>query len=247
MNYNKVREFLVQELRYFMKDRNAVIGESGGVDSALITFLCVEALGQDRVIARTMPYGNQSTADADLVAKTLDIKNYGCINIKPSVDSFGFTKPMTIGNTKARVRMTNLYALAAENNGMVIGTSNKTEMQLGYFTKFGDGGCDVEPIGDLYKTEVWEVAKTYPNFPERIITKSPSAELWEGQTDEGEIGMSYEDMDRILNYFTSGTIKNRDDNLKVNETENRVKLSLMINKSEHKRHLPPTFYITIKR
>lgn len=132
-NYFHARQEIVAQIIKFMGNRNAIIGESGGVDSALITFLCVEALGADRIFAVTMPYGDQSTSDADLVASTLGIKEYGCVDIKPIVDAFGFTKPMTVGNTKARVRMAILYALASEHNGIVIGTSNKTEMMLGYF------------------------------------------------------------------------------------------------------------------
>jgi len=264
MNIIEARKSLVKQIRDFMGTRNAVIGESGGVDSALVTFLCVEALGENRVIARTMPYGEQSTIDADAVANILNISNYGCINIKPSVDSFGFKKGMTIGNAKARVRMINLYALAAENNGLVIGTSNKTEMMIGYFTKYGDGGCDVEPIADLFKTEVWEMAKTYLNFPANIIQKSPSAELWEGQTDEGEIGMSYSEMDAILRcvekYLPLDVSREtqlnilsilRDLDVKFDDimTDNYPNVSKIISmhlNTEHKRNMPKTFYLTKK-
>ncbi|HUV85166.1 MAG TPA: NAD+ synthase [Methanosarcinales archaeon] len=243
MDYFDARQKIVNQIKNFVGDRNAVIGESGGIDSALITFLCVEAIGPNRVIARTMPYGEQATADADIVASILDIKNYGCVNIKPMVDAFGFTNRMTIGNTKARMRMSILYALAAENNGMVIGTSNKTEMKLGYFTKFGDGGCDVEPIGDLYKTDVWAMAKTYSNFPQGIITKAPSAELWSGQTDESEIGMTYAEMDRIL----KGLEKIGCPDCYLMKTDlgdtNYKKIVDMYKRTEHKRHMPPTFLI----
>jgi len=239
MNYIDAKNRIVKQIIGFMGDRNAIIGESGGIDSALVTFLCVEALGVDRVFAITMPYGKQSTADADLVAQTLalGVKNYKCINIKPMVDSFGFDDRMTVGNTKARVRMINLYAAAAENNGIVVGTSNKTEMMLGYFTKFGDGGCDIEPIGDLYKTDVWGMAKAYPAFPQSIITKAPSAELWEGQTDEKEIGMTYAEMDAILKVME----ETKQYNL---ENPNFKRIFDMYIKTEHKRRMPPTFFVT---
>jgi len=240
MDYIKVRANLVEKIRSFMNGRNAIIGESGGVDSALITFLCVEALGKDKIFARTMPYGDQSTGDADKVASILELPNYGCTNIKLIVDGFGFTNRLTMGNTRARVRMAILYGLASENNGLVIGTSNRTEMMLGYFTKYGDGGCDVEPIGGLFKTEVWEVAKTYPNFPPSILNKPPSAELWAGQTDESEIGMPYSEMDNILKLLT-GRVQGQLHDLKLNLGEDKVSnIMRRIKNSEHKRKMPET-------
>jgi len=245
MDYNKARSNLVEQISEFMGGKTAVIGESGGVDSALITFLCVEAIGKDKIIARTMPYGDQSTADADLVAKALDLPNYGCINIKQTVDTFGFTQKVTMGNSRSRVRMINLYALAGENNGLVIGTSNKTEMLLGYFTKFGDGGCDVEPIGELYKTDVWGMAKTYPNFPNSILTKAPSAELWEGQTDENEIGMTYADMDVILKCLYDGSTET---DMTFAQLENKygkdkvLSMSSRFENTSHKRSMPVSFH-----
>jgi NAD+ synthase len=164
MDYEFIVNKLKQDIRFFLKDKNAIIGISGGIDSAVVAALCVEAVGKDRVIGIQMPYGGQSTEDGTILMKHLDIDfgDNSVINIKPIVDTF--TKELTMientkltnGNIRARVRMALLYAIAGGSNGMVMGTGNKTEILLGYFTKYGDGGVDVEVIGNLYKTEIFE-------------------------------------------------------------------------------------------
>lgn len=250
MNCKKVAEYLQDEVAKFMGDRNAIIGISGGIDSAVVAAICVKAIGYDKCYGIEMPYGDQSTSDSTLLIEFLNIQGKARrINIKPAVDAMfkeiAFfpasnkiaPKNLTNGNARARMRMNVLYAFAAECNGMVIGTGNKTEMLLGYFTKHGDGGVDIEPIADLFKTEVFELAKYY-NLPEVLITKAPSAELWEGQTDEKEIGMTYAEMDEML-----GTFPIEINKFKAIYGEKGEKILERVNNSEHKRNLPPTIFL----
>jgi NAD+ synthase len=202
-------------------------------------------LGKDRVLGLQMPYGNQSTEDGDILIEQLRI-NSRTINIKTIIDAYpialcsaekDLTDRLVNGNIRARTRMTLLYALAGCCDGLVMGTSNATEIQLGYFTKFGDGGCDVEPIGDLYKTEIFEVAKMI-RVPKSIIDKKPSAELWENQTDEGEIGMTYAEIDKILQHKVTTV------GLFLNEFgENGRKIMERVASTNHKKNMPPTFMV----
>lgn len=251
MNCEKVANTIQTELKNFIGDKNAVIGISGGLDSAVVATLCVNAVGKDKVIGVEMPYGKQSIQDGCTLVKHLDIvKRDYVINIKSTVDGFKSTLWMlpddkiASGNIRARVRMIILYDFANSMNGLVIGTGNKTELMLGYETKFGDGGCDIEPIGDLYKTEVFELAK-YLGVPDCIINKAPSAELWEGQTDEGEIGMSYAEMDGILkeiknigvSELVTKDIFSKYGEKNINNILNRIK------NAEHKRNIPKTILV----
>lgn len=180
-----------------------VLGLSGGIDSALVAFLAAEALGPDRVHGICMPYitsNPQSEADARLVAQHLGI-DFRVIDITPMIDAYfrGFpdASPMRRGNKMARERMTILYDHSALLAALVLGTSNKTELLLGYGTLFGDMASAINPIGDLYKTQIWSLARDV-GVPQRVIEKAPSADLWEGQTDEGELGFSYREVDRLL-------------------------------------------------
>jgi len=230
MNYEKIIEDLTQQLKAFIGNRKAIIGISGGVDSAVITALCVKAVGKENVLGIEMPYGNQDTTDSKIVISHLGIKSKE-INIKEIVDKFNFIEldKNSKGNVMARTRMAVLYAFANQLKGMVMGTGNKTEIEIGYFTKYGDGGVDVEPIGDLYKTEILEIAKIL-QLPEKIITKKPSAGLWDGQTDEDEIGATYREMDAALKgEITSGEVFEKIQKLKSN--------------SQHKKNMPPTFQV----
>jgi len=183
-----------------------VLGLSGGIDSALCAKLCVEALGADRVHAMVLPSEftpAQDTADAKELAASLGIQAKE-ISIKPIMDCvIGqvpdglFTTKMAKGNIQARIRMLLLYNEASSQKGLVIGTGNKSELLQGYFTKYGDGGCDLLPIGGLYKTQVRSLAK-FMGMGGKLIEKKPSAGLWPGQTDEDELGISYENLDLVL-------------------------------------------------
>ena len=184
-----------------------VIGLSGGIDSTVVAYLSVRALGKEKVHGLIMPYLEQKTEDAELIAKKLGI-NYDILNITPMVYSYlkyanYFENKLPLGNLMARVRMCLLYGASNSKNMIVLGTTNKSEMEIGYVTKYGDGGVDIEPIAHLYKTQVWKLAKKI-GVLEKIINKAPSAELWEGQTDENELGFDYYTLDKVLKGKTEG-------------------------------------------
>jgi NAD+ synthase len=182
-----------------------VIGLSGGIDSAVVSVLCASAIGPERVLNVFMPSAKSSKEDAR-DAEELSLKfgmQFKVIGIEPAIDGFRSMLPelrddkRLLGNCMARCRMTVLYDLAKLNNRLVMGTSNKSELLTGYFTKFGDGGADYCPIGDLYKTEVRQLARKI-GVPDKFVQKVPSAGLWEGQTDEGELEISYDELDAVL-------------------------------------------------
>lgn len=183
----------------------AVIGLSGGVDSAVSAFLTAAALGPDNLLCVMMPYrtsSDDSLAHARLVVEQLGI-HAETVEITSMVDPLVATDPgmsnVRRGNIMARARMIVLYDRSSREGGLVVGTGNKTEMLLGYSTLFGDSACAINPLGDLYKTQVWALAR-HLGVPDAIIEKAPSADLWTGQTDEEELGFSYHAADEIL-YF----------------------------------------------
>jgi NAD+ synthase len=210
LNLEIVEKILVDFLREEVKKagfERVVLGLSGGIDSAIVAFLAAKALGPENVLGIMMPYkssSQESLIDAERVVKTTGIKAKK-IDITPMVDSYFALEEETgelmtalrKGNRMARERMCILYDYSAKEKALVLGTSNKTELFLGYSTQFGDGASALNAIGDLYKTQVWELSE-YMGVPEEIVKKKPSADLWEGQTDENELGFSYKIADEIL-------------------------------------------------
>ena len=206
-------QWVTQVLEVFIKEElnkigvtKAVLGLSGGVDSAVVACVAQRALGNKNVHALLMPYKTsnpESQQHAELLAKKLSI-SYNVLDISASVDAFLETKKdmnsLRAGNKMARERMCHLYDYTSATGALVLGTSNKTELLLGYGTIFGDLASAVNPIGDLYKSQIWDLAR-YLDVPKEIIDKEPSADLWQGQTDEQELGYSYEEIDELMYYL----------------------------------------------
>ncbi len=246
MDNQAVYKKLVNGIRdYFTKNnvKKAVIGLSGGIDSSLCAKLVADAIGKENVYGLIMPLRGLSSEEniQDAVEFcTLNGIDYSLIFINKFVDEFeklewkqSKTAKM---NTASRIRAVILYNYANTHNALVIGTSNKTEILLGYFTKYGDGAVDIEVIGGLFKTDERELAK-FLGIPEKIINKIPTAELYHGQTDEDELGVSYDVLDKILKLHADG--KNSEeiigkgfDRKTVENVIGRVKAN------EHKRNMP---------
>jgi len=181
----------------------AVIGLSGGIDSALSCFLAAEAMGPENVLAVRMPYKSSSADSLEDAQRVIDATGVQSLTIPITpladglIDRFPEMNSMRRGNIMARCRMIVLYDQTAAFGGLVVGTGNKTEIMLGYTTLYGDSACALNPIGDLYKTQVRQLAHDM-GVPESVQTKPPSADLWSGQTDEGELGFTYEEVDKLL-------------------------------------------------
>jgi NAD+ synthase len=194
--------FLRKEAGKFGFQR-AILGLSGGIDSAVAAALCARAFGPDKVLGVMMPYRTSnpdSEGDARRVASALEIQSRK-VEISAMADGYldqhTVEAPMRRGNVMARCRMIVLYDLSVEFGGLVIGTSNKTEALLGYSTQFGDSASALNPLGDLYKHQVYQLAR-HLELPAEVIDKPPSADLFEGQTDEDELGFTYAEVDRLL-------------------------------------------------
>lgn len=206
INTDLAHTILVKFLRdavYKVGFSRAVIGLSGGIDSALAAYLVAEAIGPQNVLALRMPYRTSSPdslADAQAVIDALGIQS-DTVDITPMVDPllarFPDANNVRRGNIMARMRMVVLYDQSAAFGGLVIGTSNKTETLLGYSTVYGDNAAGVQPIADLYKTQVRQLGRAL-GLPPSILAKPPSADLWAGQTDENELGFTYETADQVL-------------------------------------------------
>ena len=246
LNTAVVRSFLVR----FLADevRNAgytrgVVGLSGGVDSAVTAFLAAEALGPENVTALMMPYrasSRESLSDARLVVEALGVRA-ATVDITPMVDPYLESQHVEdrvrAGNVMARERMIVLYDVSARERALVLGTSNKTELLLGYGTLFGDMASAVNPLGDLYKTQVWQLAADI-GVPPGIVQKKPSADLWSGQTDEGELGFTYAEADRLLFAMIDG--RHTDTELSVMGFDEGFirKVRQAVQKSQFKRRPP---------
>lgn len=223
----------------------AVLGISGGVDSSLTALLCSQALGREKVLALVMPEKGEGAGGKE-VARLLGI-DYEVIDIAGIVDAAKGAcghnaDAVALGNIKARARMMLLYYHANALKRLVAGTGNRSELLMGYFTKYGDGACDFLPVGGLYKTQVRELAR-FLKLPEKIITNVPTAGLWPGQTDEGELGIDYGTLDRILELFG----KNKNVAQVVEELqmpqEKVMSVWMRVRKNAHKLQLPPTCQI----
>ena len=242
-----------EKLVKFIKDgvkkagfKQVVIGFSGGIDSAVSLTLAVKALAKENVFAVVLPYSKENKKDVEdifLITNLLKIplQNVVQINIQSMVDSFLKTikdaDQIRKGNIIARTRMILLYDLAKKHQALVCGTENKSEHVLGYYTRFGDEASDLEPIKGYYKTQIRQLAR-FLNIPEKIINKPPSAGLWQGQTDEKELGFSYQEADPILAlYFEK---KHSWDKITQAgfETELLEKVKAWIEKNEFKSKVP---------
>jgi len=230
-----MKEKIVSWIKRQVKDTKAkgiVLGLSGGIDSAVVAALSCQAVGRRKVLALFLPCNSnpRDLKDAKLVARKLKLKTKlidlsriynNLLKILPGANS------LAKNNLKPRLRMLTLYYFANKLNYLVCGTGNKSEFSVGYFTKFGDGGADILPIAGLFKRQVKALAKEL-NIPEPVIIKAPTAGLWQGQTDEGEMGITYNDLDDIL-----ARLEN-----KVAQAASIVKVKKvkgLIKKSEHKR------------
>ncbi len=212
MDLNLNYETVTTILTAFLKNESerigihkAVIGLSGGIDSAVSAYLSAKAYGKENVLCVMMPYktsSKESVIDAEEVAKAIGVKAIK-IDISAMVDSYVSSlnekdiSNMRKGNIMARCRMIVLYDQSAKENALVIGTGNKSEILIGYSTIFGDSASALNPIGDLYKTQIFQLAK-YLGVPKSVIDKKPSADLWTDQSDEAELGFSYADLDQYL-------------------------------------------------
>jgi len=245
-------EYIISEIQEWIKDyvnsaqiEVVVVGISGGIDSAVTTALCVKALGKNNVVGLGLPCSSnpQELKDAKKLAENLgirfiifDLEDIFNEFMKKSISIIESNKLAT-ANLKPRLRMMTIYFIGQSlGKSIVAGTSNRTEIAIGYFTKYGDGGVDIEPIGGLYKCEVREIAKLL-EIPNEIIVKPPSAGLWEGQTDEDEIGLTYEVLDEVIFRI--------DNNLPLTDLnqENVKKVKDMMKSAQHKLIMPPIFQI----
>jgi NAD+ synthase len=206
INCRLVEQILVRFLRNEIGRagfRRAVVGLSGGIDSSVVTFLAARAMGPEHVLAVTMPYKTSSEAtrrDSQTVIGTLGVATLEA-PITDQVDAYFARFPgasqLRLANKCARERMTILYDQSAAFGGLVLGTSNKSELLLGYGTQYGDMASAVNPVGDLYKTQLCQLG-AHLGVPDSILSKEPTGDLWVGQTDEGELGFTYAEVDRLL-------------------------------------------------
>ncbi len=237
-----IRDQIADWLRDYLVDSGAdgfVLGLSGGVDSATAAGLAVLAVGPESVLTAILPCHSDPLDRqlAEQVIRAFSLRSV-TISLDDAFDALMERLPPTqhrlaIANIKPRLRMTALYYLAQTHNYLVLGAGNKSELLVGYSTKYGDAGVDLLPLGDLYKTEVWQLAREL-GVPREVVERPPSAGLWPGQTDEDELGIAYEELDRVLEAIVSGERERVD-------PDTLEKVKGMISSSAHKRTLPPVY------
>ena len=246
-NYEAIETHLLNFIRDSIHKnnfKNGILGVSGGVDSAVVLALTKRALGSNNTFALLMPYrlsSKDSLIHARQICDQLNVA-YDIVDISTAVDSYFEKFPtdnkVLIGNKCARERMSVLYDFSARKKALVVGTSNKSELLVGYSTIYGDSAAAFFPIGDLYKTQVKAFGE-YLGIPQEILRKIPSADLWEDQTDEDELGISYKELDEIL-YLLIDIKKKESDIKKMGYSENKLKkIKQMIVQSQYKRTIPP--------
>ena len=246
LNLKEVHNELVEFLRENFKKAGfskAVLGLSGGIDSALVAYLLRDALGKENILAIMMPYKSSnpdSLNHAKLVIEDLKI-NSKTTEITDMIDAYFKNEKeassLRMGNKMARERMSILFDYSSKENALVVGTSNKTEIYLGYSTQFGDSAYALNPIGDLYKTNIWDLSR-YLKIPNELIEKKPSADLWEGQTDEQEMGLTYKEADQVL-YRMLEENKTVEEVLGEGFNKDLVdNIVRRMNRSEYKRRMP---------
>lgn len=229
--------------------KRAVIGLSGGIDSALSCFLAADALGPENVLAVRMPYKSSSQDSLDHAQLAIDKTGVQSLTVPitemvdPLFERFPDANDMRRGNAMARARMIILYDQSVAFNGLVVGTGNKTEILLGYSTLYGDSACALNPIGDLYKTQVRQLSRDL-GVPEEIVDKPPSADLWAGQTDEDELGFTYEEVDKLL-YLLVDERYNPQECVQAGFSQEFVgKVIARVRRNHFKRILPPIAKLT---
>lgn len=255
MNVKKTKDDIVKFIQSKVSEAKTdgiVVGLSGGIDSTLIAYLACEAVGKENVFGIIMPSTTTPTEDkihGISIAQGLGI-DYKEIAIDSILNEFLFMTQLeednlAIGNLKARIRMSIIYFYANQKKYLVSGTGNKSEILIGYFTKHGDGACDIEPIGDLYKTDVFKLSR-YMGVPEDIIEKPPRAGLWNNQTDEAEIGMSYDLIDQILYQYCEKSKKDKEISEMLEIPVDDVDMIIdKINRNKHKSKVPESPQKTI--
>jgi len=224
--------------------KKALLGLSGGLDSAVCAALAARALGSKNVLGLILPYGksfSQDIRDAQALARRLKIR-CRVLDISPMVDAYFRMMPTANrtqkGNKMARERMSILYDFSVREKALILGTSNKTELLIGYGTVHGDTACALNPLGDLYKTQVRQLAK-HLRLPAAILNKKPTAGLWPGQTDEGEIGLSYQELDEILYRLVDLRMFKAEVTAQGYERKKVERIVRLIKNSQFKREMPP--------
>jgi len=234
-----MKQIIIQFLQQQLGHKPAIIGLSGGIDSATVAYALVAAIDVHKVHGYILPSAYTSAtdiSDAYAVANELAILVKE-ISIQPILEAFHaatdvYDQKLAGMNLQARIRMSLLYGHANTLNGLVVGTGNKTERMVGYFTKYGDGGVDILPLGDLYKYQVYDLACEL-GVPETIIQKAPSAGLYEGQTDEAELGITYKELDAILETQEQGGDFSRFPAAEI------IRVNALRSVAQHKQALPP--------